>query len=161
MIKEKSIPKSRLFCVCPDCFLESEIDAQFEGDNYFITSLGADFYYSDEFVDTVKLMILKQHVQEVIFVWVQSCRFNQGDTREFPYKISKFNRSLIDLLDSNGIVIAHHPNDVSKNYELKLLHEISPRLETNLIKSPELDHDISIKVVQYDRNKSSFIKTSN
>lgn len=79
-----SVPQ--LFFVCPECFLEQAIRAEFSGPHYFLTALGCDFSGFDfEDQEAVNGLIEAHGIRDLHVVCAADCRFVQGVIGSQPW----------------------------------------------------------------------------
>lgn len=67
---------NKIFLVCPFSQMENFIKAKFGEDVFFLAAMGGVFDFNDKkYLQAVKNFIVRENIEEIIFVSETSCRF--------------------------------------------------------------------------------------
>jgi len=124
----------RLFFICPTDFLETRINNNFKGDNYFVTSLGNSIGLDANQVDQISTLIITKDIKEVNFILSDNNRIIQdaNGKQKFSY-ISGLDKFYDEITSEkiysthlwkkktfNNTILSSHLVNRSKDLQLKL-----------------------------------------
>ena len=126
---------NKLFLVCPFSCMENFIRQKFGDNVFFITAMAAVFQFNEtEYLKSIKDLIEREEIQEIIIASDTSCRFINGvlnDEKEFgSYAETQIKNILLENVDgltnSNRIadkqkiiaqfIIKNQAQELSKHY---------------------------------------------
>ncbi|MFA0964089.1 hypothetical protein AB9P05_19935 [Roseivirga sp. BDSF3-8] len=93
---------NRLFFICPECFIENTIRENFDGEHFFLTSLGLVVDKpSPDYANVLNKMCERENIEEICLIQDSQCTFIKESIRaKHAYKCSE-NIFLHELFQDN------------------------------------------------------------
>ena len=90
--------QKHLYFICPTDYLEPVIDATFNQENYYMTSLGNDLDLNDEFVGEINGFIETKNIKEITFVLSKDNHFSHEKGHIELQDLSSYLNEKVDKL---------------------------------------------------------------
>ena len=146
----------RLYFICPTDYIEATINQAFEGENYFLTSLGNTLVFDDYKVQEVSALIQMNEIKEVVFVLSDENRF---------FHETLGSNGLASIVEFSGFFREKNPKRVSSllrkngkshNYILLEAYLDSKLQELNFrLKNSQIDN-VEMSTMIYFKQDNSF-----
>jgi hypothetical protein len=164
-LRNKNGMQSRLFLVCPDCFMERKIRQHFEGDNYFLTALGGVFQpASFEYAEEVNELLSRNDIREICIVNDNSCTFTRnvvnGKNSDCTVRAEEV---LKQVYRGNPRTFSQAPDKKEKQTRLARLNIIRQAIQlrdTAYIGERIQSEGLRLKGFVYDRERDCFEESS-
>jgi carbonic anhydrase len=93
---------NRLFIICPECYLENTIRENFDGNHYFITSLGAVIQKpSYDYATIISRMCERENIEEICIIQDSQCTFIKDSIKSSHSYDCTETRIIHDLFQDN------------------------------------------------------------
>ena len=136
----------RLFFICPTDFLETLINQTFEGENYFVTSLGNSVAFDIDQVTEIQALIEAKGIKEINFILSDDNRIvldafgnqefsNIKGLSNFYDQITvqkKYSLFLWQTDDLCNTILSNHLNHKIRELQLKLSHWFVGGIKLNI-----------------------------
>lgn len=153
----------RLFLVCPDCFMEQKVRAQYGSDSYFLTALGAVFHMDNfQYAEEVNAFLSGEDVKDIFIVNDVKCTFIQNTLSTKNHE-TKAEQKLAQLYLDNYDRFEELSSDEEKKEKLALLNikrQAKDLLEVAFIGTKIRDHQLTVKGLLYNRKTDTFKEVS-
>jgi len=152
---------SKLFLICPECFLENAIRNVYGKNNSFLTALGTVFDSNDfEFAEEVNGLITNEGIHQIYILNDFNCTFIKNIINGGQNLNTKAEEVLRSLFDKHEIEF-NDVDDLTENTKVKLaklnIHQQAKELlELAFIGNKIRDNEIELIGVIYDRKLDEF-----
>lgn len=156
--------KGTLFLICPECHIEQTINQHFQGESYFLTSLGTVFNINeDNYIKSIIEFIEYQDIKNIVIVNDCSCRFINsvvGNEKGFETRAEE----ILRVLHLKGIIEIlpekHLHKRAQKLAELNIQHQVRSIKEISFFFNKIKNKEIEIKGMIYEREIDSFYEVT-
>jgi carbonic anhydrase len=150
---------SRLFLVCPDCFIEQKIRNKYGNNSFFLTALGTVFYIdSFEYAEEVNTFLSCKDIKELIIVNDTRCTFIKN-TLGVKNNQTKVEQRLAELYLKNYDSFETIESKVDQRTHLEKLNiyrQVHELRQTAFLSSKIKNGDIEVKGLIYNRDMDEF-----
>lgn len=139
----------RLFLVCPDCYMEQKIRAQYGSDSFFLTALGSVFHIDNfKYAEEVNSFLSREDVMHIYIVNDVNCTFIQNTLSSGTNHKTKAEIALEEL----------YSDEVKAMYlaKLNIFRQANDLRSTAFLGSKIESDQIALKGVLYHREKNEF-----
>jgi carbonic anhydrase len=153
---------SKLFIVCPDCFMEQVIRDNYPGEVYFITALASVFEMPDfDYAESFNAFLINESIEEIYIVNDSSCRFIENTVTQKQPLNTTAEQNLKVLLNQNSDFILYEENEYEsfkKLAKLNIHRQAKEFYHSPFIGYKLKNREIMLKGLLYNRNKSEIIE---
>jgi len=128
-----------LFFICPTDVLESVVNASFNEESYFLTSLGNSIAFTEETISAINYLIKERDIDEVSFVLCDDNKFIRDALGKRELSSVSGMGNFYREIDKERFLckVAWNAADdqvlISSNYLIHRVNELSNRLESSEI----------------------------
>ena len=148
----------RLFLVCPDCYMEQKIRAQYGSDSFFLTALGSVFHIDNfKYAEEVNSFLSREDVMHIYIVNDVNCTFIQNALSSGTNHKTKAEIALAELY-LNNIDALEELNSYEEKAmylaKLNIYRQANDLRSTAFLGSKIESDQIALKGVLYHREKN-------